>query len=152
LGFQKETVYVFLHKGKTIAPSESAIFPFESKFRDGILKMDKDVSGENRSKLLELHLANAQVVIEDGSLKGFYMPTLGEGLILAETKQTGEILMQLKHSQVDYAALPIENQAAINFLKNHGFIEFRRAVRMWLGEKLLWQADKIFGRIGGNLG
>lgn len=152
LGFQKESVYVFLHNGKTTAPSESIILPFESQFKEAILKMDKNISGENRSKLLDLHLTKAHVVVEHGSLTGFYIPTLGEGLILAETKQTGELLMRLKHSQIDYAAIPIENQAAITFLKDHGFTEFRRAVRMWLGEKLLWQPDKIFGRIGGHLG
>ena len=151
LGFQKETVYVFLHKGKTV-PTNNVVSPFEAKFKESILNLDKHVSGENRSKLLEPHFTNAHLVFEDDCLSGFYMPTLGEGLILAETKHAGETLMHLKHSMVDYAAIPIDNQPAISLLKDHGFIEFRRAIRMFLGKKLLWQPDKVFGRIGGNLG
>lgn len=152
LGFQKETVYSFFNNGSTQAPSQTNAIHYQPDFKKEILIMDAMVSGEERSKLLHQHFENAFVIYDGDSLTGFYMPTLGEGLIEAITPQAGEELMLIKHSKIQYAAIPIENQKAIELLQRNGFTEFRRAVRMSMGEKILWHPEKIFGRIGGNLG
>ncbi|HEX5171113.1 MAG TPA: hypothetical protein VFW11_18180, partial [Cyclobacteriaceae bacterium] len=83
---------------------------------------------------------------------GFFMPTLGEGLIVATTKIAGELLLNLKHVTSNIATVPMENKVAVEFLVANGFVEFRKAIRMWYGKKLTWHADKLYGRIGGNLG
>jgi hypothetical protein len=85
-------------------------------------------------------------------VSGFFIPTLGEGYIISNGHETGKHLLQLKHRKIDHAAIPIDNQPAIQFLIDNGFVEFRKAARMWRGEKLSWQPEKLFGRIGGNLG
>ncbi len=152
LGFEKETVYMFLRDGKTVSPSVNFFSPFQEKYIDNILKLDEFISGERRRKLLEPHFANTLVASDDRDITGFFMPTLGEGFIVAMSPEVGKQFLMLKHSKTNSTAIPIDNQPAINFLMENGFVEYRKAVRMWYGEKLSWQPDKLFGRIGGNLG
>jgi hypothetical protein len=60
--------------------------------------------------------------------------------------------MKLRYVTSQKFCLPINNEVALNFLTQHGFKEERRASRMILGEKIDWDAGKIYSRIGGNLG
>ena len=152
LGFEKETVYMFLRDGKTVSPSLNLFSPFQEKHIDNILKLDELISGERRRKLLEPHFANTLVASDNDDITGFFMPTLGEGFIVATTPDIGKQFLMIKHSKTNTTSIPIDNQSAIKFLMENGFVEYRKAVRMWYGEKLSWQPDKLFGRIGGNLG
>lgn len=152
LGFEKETVYIFLKDGKTDSQPVNRTEPFQEKYKDAIMKLDERISGERRMKLLEPHLANASIILDEGKVSGFFMPTLGEGYIIADRHETGKHLLQIKHRTINYTSIPMDNQPAIQFLMDNGFVEFRKAARMWRGEKLSWQPDKLFGRIGGNLG
>src|SRR6187455_1121266 len=92
------------------------------------------------------------VFVENNLLKGFYMPTLGEGLIIADSPAAGLALMKLRTASTKKFCIPILNENALNFLNQHGFTEYRRASRMILGEKVVWDGSKIYSRIGGNLG
>jgi GNAT superfamily N-acetyltransferase len=152
LGFKKDTAYVFLRDGKTEWVENRTIQAFQSKYKESLLRLDKFVSGENRARLLELHLEGAKIIVESGEVVGVFLRELGEGLVIALSEQAGEYLLGLKHSNISYASFPMENEAAAKFLLNHGFVEFRKAIRMYYGEKINWQPDKLFGRIGGNLG
>jgi ribosomal protein S18 acetylase RimI-like enzyme len=152
LGFQKDTAYVFLRDGKTEVNLGQQIKAFEPKFKDSVLRLDNIVSGENRGRLLEPHLEHAKIIVESGDVIGIFIRELGEGLVMALTQEAGEALLAMKHSDSAYASFPMENEVAAKFLVNHGFVEFRKAIRMYYGEKIHWQPDKLFGRIGGNLG
>src|SRR5690606_8571480 len=153
LGFKKEGEYVFLKDGQSKAHYTDHSIPFHEKYKHAILDMDYMVSGERRNELLEPHLKNSRLIIDGSQLLGFYMPTLGEGLIEAFSEQAGIELMQMKLSKnILYAAIPEQNTVAIKFLLENGFIDFRRGIRMYYGDKINWHPDKIYGRIGGNLG
>lgn len=152
LGFEKDTAYMFLRDGKTNAPDGEAIQKFHPRFADQMLKLDQRVSGENRIKILKPHFASASIVADGDEVIGFVMPTLGEGLIIAVTNGAGELLLRLQHSTSNRTAVPMENKTAIRFLLGNGFVEYRRAIRMSYGRKITWEPDKLYGRIGGNLG
>lgn len=152
-GFEKETEYVFFKDGKSDGNSSALLKAFDLRYLEDVYALDQQVSGENRRKLLKPHLVNALLAVDDNNdLQGFYMPTLGEGLIIARTQHAGDCLMAIKHADGRKAAIPMENEQAINFLTKNGYCEFLRGTRMRLGKKLDWQPDKIYGRIGGNLG
>lgn len=152
LGFEKDTAYIFLRDGETHAPAKETIQRFHPGFADPMLKLDRLVSGENRIKLLAPHFTSSSIVTENDEVTGFFMPTLGEGLIIAMTSSAGELLLRLRHNTSNRAVVPIENKTAVRFLLANGFVEYRKAIRMWYGKKITWQPDKIYGRIGGNLG
>lgn len=127
--------------------------PFNEVFIPDIMEMDKKISGEDRSILLGDHLMASRICIRNNSLQGVYIPDLGEGLIIADTIAAGVELMKIKYSVADKAVLPAENVAGIAFLEQNGFVRTPvKGTRMIYGEDVKWKPDKIFSRIGGNLG
>ena len=152
-GFEVETKYLFFDHGVSLS-SESTpeVFAFKKSHEEALFELDRLVSGEDRRKLLRGHLSNTLVFVENNLLKGFYMPTLGEGLIIADFPAAGLALMKLRTASTKQFCIPMLNENAVKFLSQHGFTEFRQASRMILGEKLIWDGSKIYSRIGGNLG
>jgi len=153
LGFQKELDYIFLQNGKIEESPGQIIHPFQEKYQHQLLTLDKIISGEDRHQLLLPHLPNARLILAHERVQGFLLPSLGEGLVIAESTNAGlTLLTERLTSDKNRIALPAENNAAIDFLKANGYSEFLKGTRMYRGEKLAWQPSKIFSRIGGNLG
>jgi len=153
LGFKKESEYFFLQNGKIESQPDQIILPYDIQYLKSILKLDRVVSGEDRSKLLAPHLQNARVIMHDEKVEGMYLPTLGEGLVIAENEKSGlALLTERLTPEKNRIALPVENSVTIDFLTAHGYSEFLKGSRMYLGDKLSWQPSKLFSRIGGNLG
>ena len=154
VGFEVQTQYIFFDQGLLPLPSDSVkeIVTFHKRYEKALLNLDRLVSGEDRSKLLNDYVASSTLFIENNDIKGFYIPTLGEGLIVAETREAGLELMKIKSSTHTNFCLPCDNEDGIEFLTNSGYKENRKASRMILGDKLSWDGRKIYSRIGGNLG
>lgn len=126
---------------------------FKNDFTTPILELDRHISGEDRRALLYDHLAGAKVYIRNKSIEGVYLPEPGEGMIIADNQEAGIELMKLKYAAIHIAVLPAENAAGISFLEHHGFTRTPvKGTRMVHGEDVPWKPDKIFSRIGGNLG
>ncbi len=152
-GFEVETSYLFFDHGNSLSPQASPeVSTFQKQYEQALFQLDHSVSGEDRKKLLYEHLDHALLFIENNLLRGFYMPTLGDGLIIADSPAAGLPLMKLRASSTKKFCVPMLNENALNFLGQHGFTEYRRASRMILGEKVVWDGSKIYSRIGGNLG
>jgi GNAT superfamily N-acetyltransferase len=152
-GFEVDTKYLFFDNGISLpAQASPEISAFQKPHEEALLTLDRLVSGEERKKLLREHLNNTLVFVENNILKGFYMPTLGEGLIIADSPAAGLALMKLRMASTKKFCIPMLNENALNFLNQHGFTEYRRGSRMILGEKVIWDGSKIYSRIGGNLG
>ena len=154
-GFRIISEYQFFKRDKPwndfkLSPN---ILPYEDGLDSEIYELDEKISGQNRRSLLVDYLKNVFVYIQNSSLLGFYMPDLGEGLILASTTEAGIELMKVKYSSVDKAVLPGENLAGINFLKQNGFaLTETKGTRMILGQDIVWRPHQVFSRIGGNFG
>ena len=70
----------------------------------------------------------------DEQLKGFYLPHLGDGLIIAKNHEAGFELLKLKWAtNSELIILPQGNEEVIEFAENQGFKPFRYAARMILG-------------------
>lgn len=152
-GFEAETSYIFFDYGNSFTHQDSPqVFTFQKKYGEALFKLDRSVSGEDRKKLLYEHLDHALLFVEKELLEGFYVPTLGEGLIISDSPAAGLALMKLRATSTKKFCVPMLNENALNFLSQHGFSEYRRASRMILGEKVKWDGSKIYSRIGGNLG
>ena len=152
-GFEVDTKYLFFDHGKSLSPEASPeISAFQKQYEQALFQLDRSVSGEDRKKLLCEHLGHALLIVENDMLLGFYMPTLGDGLIIADSPAAGLALMKLRSASTKKFCVPLLNKNALNFLMEHGFAEYRQASRMILGEKVIWDGSKIYSRIGGNLG
>jgi len=128
------------------------IVSFKEEYRSDIYELDKKMTGEDRIPLLTDYLKNALLYLENGSLQGFYLPGLKEGMIVACKENAGLELMKLKYPTVDKAVLPSDNQAGCQFLMQHGFIKSNTGTRMVYGKYTDWKPEMMYSRIGGNLG
>jgi GNAT superfamily N-acetyltransferase len=153
-GFVEQTEYVFFERNEPLKGQclSENIVRYSNTFAEEICSLDQTVSGENRRKLLSDKLDNSHVFRRDGKVTGFYLPELGEGLIVANDAEAGNELMKVRSSRTKKSVLPVDNNAASSFLTANGFSEYKRAKRMILGKEFKWQPNKLFNRIAGNLG
>lgn len=154
-GFRAVGEYKFFQReGESIDFNISKnVVGFREEFRTQILDMDRCISGENREQLIANYLHSGIIYVDSGNVLGYYLPDLKEGFIFAETDHAGIELMKYKYRTANKAALPADNVAGINFLKQIGFAEIpKKGTRMVLGKDIYWIPEKIFSRIGGNLG
>lgn len=129
------------------------IVHFSEENLDIIYKLDREVSGENRSWLLSDYLTDSYVYMENNVIIGYYLPKLREGLIIAKSNIAGIELLKIKITTHDKIVLPSDNLTGIEFLLNNGFGRLEvKGTRMIRGKNIDWQPEKIFSRIGGNLG
>lgn len=154
IGFKESTNYLFfkdIHPTLPDTPDEH-IKKYTPDYRNAILAMDQSVSGEERSNELETQLNKSFVYLADGTVSGYYLPSLGDGLIVAEQQIAGLALLQFHISSNTSLVLPQDNLDAILFLYNAGYKEYRSAKRMYLGEDIHVKFAAIYNRIGGNIG
>lgn len=154
LGFESETEYLFFKGEKLSAekPVSEHIKPFEQKYAEAIYELDKQVSGEDRKYRLQENLAGAYIYLAENALEGFYLPTLGEGLIIARSEEAGKALMQFRLKSMDTAVFPAENLTAFEVMLKNGFTQVRTAKRMFLGEKIPFEPIFLFNRVAGSIG
>lgn len=153
-GFETETEYLFFKDIKSENGLEipAGIAPYTEKFKEQIESIDKITSGEERMFHLEDHLQNGFVHSEDGIVSGFYLPTFGDGLIIATNTSTGLELLKFHLNSNEKLVFPKDNSAATNYLYERGYKETVTGKRMRLGKKRAVNLKNIYNRIGGNLG
>ena len=82
--------------------------------------------------------------------KAYFIPDLGDGVILADNNISGIELLRIKHTlKKCMTVLPAENQAGNNFFIENGFELHNHAYRMVLGNEVNWKPQSVFCRIGG---
>jgi GNAT superfamily N-acetyltransferase len=154
-GFREVSEYVFLKRStewRALIPSDY-IIPYRPEYHDTILELDRVISGEDRAMLIGPALHRSMCYVEGSTLTGCYMPGIGEGPIIAMNGKAGTELMKIKYAKADRAVFPSENFLARQFLGDNGFVETgTRGIRMHMGEKVHWQPERIYSRIGGNFG
>lgn len=157
LGFKHLSDYVFLNRKTKEKPlifktANENIIPFDSRFLTQIFALDKLAMGEDRSEILRHFTAEALLFV-DRKLQGFYLPNLGDGLIIATNHEAGFALLKIKWTtKSELLILPSENLEIINFAKRHGFESYRNAAKMSIGATIEGNQKMIYNRVGGYLG
>lgn len=155
LGFKVSSFYAFLKGRKLSFPDYKFIRRLSKEDVKKVYELDKIATGEQRRLLLDNYLNNGWVFKseENQKIEGFYLPDFGHGLVIAITSTAGLSLLQLKHALYDSSAvLPVENTTGIEFFKDHGFVETKKAPRMYLGKETTWKPQMIYSRASGYSG
>jgi GNAT superfamily N-acetyltransferase len=153
-GFTEESEYVFLKRtGPWPDFSRSGkIVPFSEEYAGDIFSLDRRATGEDRSMIISGSFRSGHVCLCDEKVAGYYLPDLGEGLIIAEDMEAGFELLKLRSLHTERTVLPAANRRGISCLKYNGFSETGRAKRMTYGASFRWHPEMVFSRVGGNLG
>lgn len=154
IGFETEAEYLFFKGERPLqsADQDEHILLYSNDYLDQIAILDQQVSGEDRMFHLKEHLTDGFVFVIDDDLQGYYLPTLGDGLIIASTIVAGLSLMKFRLTLRDFAVFPADNKCAEALILHYPFTEVRRQKRMRLGKERQWEPSMIYNRIGGNLG
>lgn len=154
VGFIKDTEYLFFKEISLPLPqlSNEHIVNYNTIYKDQMLALDSLVSGENRSCEIEDHLASSYLYVSDGSVLGYYLSTLGEGLIIAIHPTAGKELTEFHLKTKTTLVIPKENIHALSFLQEHQHHPYASAKRMYLGQKINVKFEHMFNRIAGNIG
>ena len=154
-GFETVSNYIYLEREKPWIETRQSdkIAPYENKFYSEIIRLDKEISGEEREPLLMKYIESSFVYIENEEIRGFYIPTLSEGPIFADSTDAGIALMNMKYATVDTAVIPETNQVGLTFLKENGFcLSKTKGKRMILGTEIDWKPSNMFSSISGDFG
>jgi GNAT superfamily N-acetyltransferase len=153
VGFTTESRYDFYKdiSLENLSISEN-ISPYQSDYKQAIFELDKPISGEDRSQHLEDFLADSFVYFQNGKIEGFYLPNLGDGLIVANTPEAGIELMKKRFQKFKIASFPQENTAAHDFMESHGYISVMNPTRMHFLKPMPWKPVGLYNRVGGNIG
>lgn len=154
LGFETETEYLFFKGENPVGRGihDEHIIPYSIDYEHQVACLDRDVSGEDRMFHLRQHLSGSFLYTAKNTIEGYYLPDMGDGLIIATSVAAGQALMRLRLATKDFSVFPSENTQASSFIQQFPLAEVRRQKRMRLGSKKNWQPGNIYNRIGGNLG
>jgi GNAT superfamily N-acetyltransferase len=153
LGFRTSCRYRFYQGGSVSGETDPRIRNLEEPDLPAVLELDLKATGEDRTAMLVGHLEGGSVLVEEGRLRGFHLPALAEGPVVAEDPEAGCALLHLKHSRASLKAiLPEENGPAVEFLERSGFELRNRAPRMVHGNEDRLVPGMIFSRVGGHYG
>lgn len=153
LGFEDEGGQVFMRGVKSIDyVAVPEIVPYDIQYEARFLDMDSIVSGERRKDRLSEHLKDAVLYTGKGEVLGYYLPSLGEGHVIATDPAAGKALMEYRLKERDMAVLPADNIVGVKLLEARGFVRTRTARRMRLGPPRPWKPSCMYNRISGQLG
>lgn len=153
IGFITDTEYLFFKEiALPLSQVSNHIVSYNAIYKDQILALDSLVSGENRTCEIEPQLPSSYLYVIDDSVVGYYLPTLGEGLIIAIHPAAGKELTKFHLTTKTTLVIPKENTPARSFLQEHQYQPYASARRMYLGQKIAVKFEHIFNRIAGNIG
>lgn len=154
LGFKESSSYLFFDdiQAPHLEEADNNIQQYQSRYKEQLLRLDLTTAAENRRCEIEPHFISGFLYVKNKKVLGYYLPSLGEGLIVANEQAAGMALLKMYLMQNSKVVLPKENTTAVSFLLNQGCPIKRQAKRMYLGENIDVQFQSIFNRIGGNLG
>ncbi|HMR41464.1 MAG TPA: hypothetical protein PKA90_13650 [Ignavibacteria bacterium] len=118
-GFELEAEYADFDilPGKFTSEISPHIIPFDEKYKNQILELDKITTGESRSERLKEHLHVSSVFLSGNKISGAFFPDLGEGLIIADEPSAGIELMKFRIQTGTYSIFPLENRTALEFYR-----------------------------------
>lgn len=155
-GFVTRSTYSFL---RCAEPTESLptknIRETEPVDFDAIYALDQEATGEARHPFLAQFLDESWVYQRDGQkeIEGYFLPKLGNGLIVARDAEAGLELLTFKLCQGStFIVIPSENRIALDRLINAGFQIQSTAPRMVLGSEVAWHPEMVFSRGSGYCG
>lgn len=144
-GFQDREEYLLFQGGQFIQATHEEVELITPAHTLGLLHLDRQVSGQDRAPLLLEHRFAAQAWVQDGKVEGYLLPTLGRGLVVANTPTVGLELQRWLLPHQHEVLVPATNTAACEHLKERGYTGTIFGVRMEYGDPLAVDAQRLFG-------
>lgn len=132
LGFAAGTPLLRYTGGRFLQATWDGIEILEPAQRLGVIHLDRKASGEERSTLLLEHEYMGRACSERGTVRGFTLALLGEGLIVADDPDLG-LELQRWHFPIQEHVLLWEGNSAHQHLTERGYRAEPHGLRMTRG-------------------
>jgi len=162
LGFKNFAVFTTYQREREVYVEENLdvgdphIRPLDDGEFAAVCALDRQANGESREILLRDHREECEVYSRfkdgDSTIDAFYMPTIGEGLIVARDKVSGQKLLDRHILDNNMVTLPAKNIAAADLLIENGFSISKKSMAMHFGGQKQWQPEMIYNCIGNDVG
>jgi GNAT superfamily N-acetyltransferase len=124
----------------------------DSDFEE-ILKLDFQITGENRKEMLQFYLPDTYLFFEGGAITGIFINALETGSVIAQNQKAGIELLKLKLNFGNTKIIIPENNVLLKeFLSENGYEKALSLPKMQLGESYPWKPQNIFNRGAGYCG
>lgn len=156
LGFHSLGHYLFFNSDTGLtAPDTVRSRRLTPRDYSQVYRLDQQASGEDRKPMLKVALQDGTCTFTAGGhLTGFYLPHLGDGLIIASNPEDGLALLAYRQTTgKSYVVIPEANTWLCHYLSHRHHTLFRTAQLMALGSaKKVWHPEMVYSRIGGYAG
>ena len=153
LGFVDEMDFVWMQgEPLDLEYDTTYIRPMEEKDKSTVLAFDQKIFSEDRITRICQHWEKALVWDENGTIEGYYFPTLSEGVIVANNPTVGLNFVKLRLKTTGLTIIPLANKAVHEYLTGLGCKETITAKRMRLGKARPLQLEKVYNRVSGQIG
>ena len=144
-GFQPRETLLLFQGGHFIQATHEEVELITPAHTLGLLHLDRQVSGQDRAPLLLEHRFAAQAWVQDGKVEGYLLPTLGRGLVVANTPTVGLELQRWLLPVRDHITLPAGQEQVHAHLVKQGYVPEPHAVRLVRGAPLPWRPEMVYG-------
>ncbi|MCP4573756.1 MAG: GNAT family N-acetyltransferase [bacterium] len=155
LGFTTSCEYAF-HAPRQLAPAPECgwVRRLIAADRDAVLELDREATGEDRSAMLEPHLADGWATVDHhGKPNGFLLPHLAEAPVVAADPEAGRALLRLRLGlSAEKVVMPSRNEDGLAYAAELGLEAKSTAARMVRGGGDSLRHHLIYNRVGGHFG
>lgn len=147
LGFKNDGYYLF-YKGIYTKEVSKNIKKIQERDIEYILDIDRKITFEDRREILNSYFKNGyKYENSKGEIEGYYLKGFGQGAVMAINSIAGIELIKFKHSIGDEITVIHEkNLEAIKEINKLDFYFYDKGMRMYYGDKLKWEKEKVFSR------
>ncbi|MEZ4808578.1 MAG: hypothetical protein R2815_14035 [Flavobacteriales bacterium] len=145
LGFRAHATLLRYAGGRWLQAAREEVIPIEPQHRMAVLRMDQRVFGLDRSTMLLEHEYLGLVYAEGIAVRGYNIPLLGEGVIVADSAYAGLELQRWHFPTQRSILLPEGNAAAHAHLTERGYTATPEQVRMVRGTARPLRVEWVYG-------
>ena len=149
LGFTAAGSVLRYTGGRSIQATCDEVIHLEPHHRLGVLHLDRQACGEDRSTLLMEHGYLGLVYLDGTRIRGFSLLLLGEGLIIADAPNVGLELQRWLFPVQEHMLLPMGN-AAHEHLTKQDYVATTIGVRLVRGAALDARPAMVFADAWGR--
>jgi len=131
-------------EGRFTEASDEHVVPFDPTHTLGLLHLDRQATGSERSALLLEHTFLAQVYAQAGRLRGYLLPLTGDGWVVADSIHVGQELLRWLLPLRNEVVLPSFQTAASDQLTADGYRAERLGTLIQLGEHRPLRLDLVY--------
>jgi GNAT superfamily N-acetyltransferase len=143
-GFAVDGHLLAYHDGSFLQATKDEVVNLEPEHMLAVLRLDRLATGEDRERLLREHAYLGSVYQEGTRVRGFSLPLLGHGLIVADSPEVGLELQRWLLPMQPSLRLPVGHLAAHGHLMARRYTATPAGIRMVRGERPDFRPTMIY--------